>query len=101
MTSSQWIGIAIGVLLAAFIVFAFRQGQSVKPSGKDPSQRKRLHLIRMTSNFRTLDSADLAGKRVLVRVDLNVPMENGRVTDITRIERVAPTIRRSPTRAAR
>ena len=47
----------------------------------------------MTSNFRTLDSADLAGKRVLVRVDLNVPMENGKVTDITRIERVAPTIR--------
>jgi phosphoglycerate kinase len=45
-----------------------------------------------TSNFRTLDSTDLAGKRVLVRVDLNVPMENGRVTDTTRIERVAPTI---------
>ena len=47
----------------------------------------------MTSNFRTLDSADVAGKRVLVRVDLNVPMENGKVTDATRIERVAPTIR--------
>jgi phosphoglycerate kinase len=44
------------------------------------------------SNFRTLDSADLTGKRVLVRVDLNVPMENGKVTDATRIERVAPTI---------
>jgi phosphoglycerate kinase len=44
------------------------------------------------SNFRTLDSADLAGKRVLVRVDLNVPMENGKVTDATRIARVAPTI---------
>src|SRR3954464_1962724 len=43
-------------------------------------------------NFRTLDSADLSGKRVLVRVDLNVPMENGRITDSTRIERVAPTI---------
>jgi phosphoglycerate kinase len=42
--------------------------------------------------FRTLDSADLSGKRVLVRVDLNVPMENGRITDATRIERVAPTI---------
>jgi phosphoglycerate kinase len=42
--------------------------------------------------FRTLDSADLSGKRVLVRVDLNVPMENGRITDSTRIERVAPTI---------
>src|SRR5262249_16677399 len=44
------------------------------------------------SGFRTLDEADLRGKRVLVRVDLNVPMENGRVTDATRIERVAPTI---------
>jgi phosphoglycerate kinase len=43
-------------------------------------------------NFRTLDSADVSGKRVLVRVDLNVPMENGKVTDATRIERVAPTI---------
>ncbi|HMK79242.1 MAG TPA: phosphoglycerate kinase [Xanthobacteraceae bacterium] len=43
-------------------------------------------------DFRTLDSADLAGKRVLVRVDLNVPMENGHVTDATRIARVVPTI---------
>ena len=42
--------------------------------------------------FKALDQADLSGKRVLVRVDLNVPMENGRVTDATRIERVAPTI---------
>src|SRR5918993_4387617 len=42
--------------------------------------------------FRTLDQADVRGKRVLVRVDLNVPMEKGRVTDATRIERVKPTI---------
>ena len=42
--------------------------------------------------FRTLDQADLKGKRVLVRVDLNVPVQNGKVTDATRIERIAPTI---------
>ena len=42
--------------------------------------------------FRTLDQADVKGKRVLLRVDLNVPTENGQVTDATRIERVAPTI---------
>jgi len=43
-------------------------------------------------HFRTLDDVDVKGKRVLLRVDLNVPMENGRVTDATRLERVAPTI---------
>jgi phosphoglycerate kinase len=43
-------------------------------------------------SFRTLDEADVRNKRVLLRVDLNVPMENGRVSDATRIERVAPTI---------
>ena len=44
------------------------------------------------ASFRTLDQADVKGKRVLVRVDLNVPVENGKVTDATRIERVVPTI---------
>ncbi|KAB0268968.1 phosphoglycerate kinase [Microvirga brassicacearum] len=43
--------------------------------------------------FRTLDQAEVKGKRVLVRVDLNVPMENGRITDATRIERILPTLR--------
>jgi phosphoglycerate kinase len=44
------------------------------------------------ARFRTLDDADVKGKRVLLRVDLNVPTENGKVTDATRIERQAPTI---------
>ena len=45
------------------------------------------------SLFNTLDDAQVAGKRVLLRVELNVPMEDGRVTDATRIDRVVPTIR--------
>ena len=42
--------------------------------------------------WKTLDDMDLAGKRVLTRVDINVPMEDGRVTDTTRIDRILPTI---------
>ncbi len=45
------------------------------------------------SEFNTLDKADVAGKRVLVRCDLNVPMKDGAVTDMTRIERSAETVR--------
>lgn len=44
------------------------------------------------SAFKTLDHVDVKGKRVLVRVDLNVPLENGIVSDATRIERVAPAL---------
>jgi phosphoglycerate kinase len=46
----------------------------------------------MKSAFRTLDNVDVKNKRVLLRVDLNVPMENGQVGDATRIERIKPTI---------
>src|SRR5215472_7082425 len=46
----------------------------------------------MVGGFCTLEDAALAGKRVLLRVDLNVPMKNGVVTDVTRLERVTPTI---------
>src|SRR5271154_6681992 len=42
--------------------------------------------------FRSLDDIDVRGKRVLLRADLNVPIKNGVVTDMTRIERLAPTI---------
>ncbi|MCA0399244.1 MAG: phosphoglycerate kinase [Proteobacteria bacterium] len=43
--------------------------------------------------FKTLDDLAPKGKRVLVRVDLNVPMEGGKVTDTTRLDRILPTLR--------
>jgi len=43
--------------------------------------------------FRTLDDVDVKNKRVVIRLDLNVPMEHGKVTDTTRIDRVVPTLK--------
>lgn len=53
------------------------------------------------STFKTIDELDVAGKRVLLRADLNVPMQDGRVSDATRIERTVPTIRDLTARGAR
>ena len=46
------------------------------------------------NNYRTLDDFSPKGKRVLVRVDLNVPMQGKRITDKNRILKVLPTITR-------
>ncbi len=51
--------------------------------------------------FRTLDDLQVKGKRVLVRADLNVPVKDGVVTDATRIERQAPTIKELADKGAR
>ena len=53
------------------------------------------------ATFKTIESLDVSGKRVLVRVDLNVPMKNGTVTDATRIERAAPTLAELAAKGAR
>jgi phosphoglycerate kinase len=51
--------------------------------------------------FRTLDNLDVAGKRVLLRADLNVPVRDGKISDLTRIERLSPTIRELSEKGAR
>lgn len=51
--------------------------------------------------LKTIADADVAGKRVLVRADLNVPMQNGEISDATRIERFLPTVRELVSRGAK
>ena len=52
-------------------------------------------------DYKTLDDIDVSGQRVLVRADLNVPMADGRVTDTSRLDRLAPTLRELAGRGAR
>src|SRR5258708_33942542 len=55
----------------------------------------------MSKTFRTLDDVDVKGKRVPLRVHLNAPMEQGRVTGATRLERMPPTHAESPGKGGR
>ena len=51
--------------------------------------------------LRTIDMLDVAGKRTFIRADFNVPLENGRITDATRIEAALPTIKWAVAHGAR
>jgi phosphoglycerate kinase len=53
------------------------------------------------ASFRTLDGAEVRGRRVLLRADLNVPVRDGRISDLTRLERLTPTIRELADKGAR
>ncbi len=53
------------------------------------------------TDFRTLDDLNPAGKRVLVRLDLNLPLQNGKVTDMTRLERSLPTLKELASKGAK
>jgi phosphoglycerate kinase len=53
------------------------------------------------ADYKTLDDMNVAGQRVLVRADLNVPMADGRVTDASRLDRLAPTLNELADRGAR
>ena len=55
----------------------------------------------MAKSYRTLDDFDMAGRRVLVRADLNVPMQDGKVSEVARLEGVAPTLRELSAAGAR
>ena len=52
-------------------------------------------------DFRTIDDLSVQGRRVVVRADLNVPMADGKVTDTTRLDRLAPTLRALAEKGAR
>lgn len=59
-------------------------------------------VLRMNlDKLKTIDGIDVAGKRVIVRADLNVPLKDGRVTDATRIERVVPGLKALAARGAK
>ncbi len=50
---------------------------------------------------RTLDDVNVKGQRVLLRADLNVPVQDGKISDLTRLERLSPTIRELSDKGAR
>ena len=53
------------------------------------------------AKFKTIDELDVAGKRVLMRVDFNVPMKDGKVTDTTRIDRTVPSLKELSAKGAK
>src|SRR5258708_36808681 len=65
---------------------------SLQSAGRLRFNRRRTVREATMPRFHTIDDLQVADKRVLLRADLNVPVKDGKVTDATRIERLAPTI---------
>src|SRR3546814_8485555 len=84
-------------ILAACRVWCFSRHSGAPASKAPPDPFSETAMPK----FKTLDDLDLAGKTVLLRVDFNVPMAGGRVTDRTRLERAAPTIQDLTKKGAR
>lgn len=99
MLQNILIGAGIVALLIYCVLVARLLGHSFGKLGRlndrlkeREADKKRLE-TRGNMSFKTLDDMDLEGKIVLTRVDINVPVEDGKVTDATRITRIVPTIK--------
>jgi phosphoglycerate kinase len=78
-----------------------RQSQKHRDGLKHSGSANRTGILMNLDKLKTTDDIDVAGKRVIVRADLNVPIKDGKVTDATRLERVLPGVKALADRGAK